>query len=223
MSGAPEGPDDPETKFSVRLGDVVEVHGLSGATHHNGQIGHVSMYLTERERFSVRLPALKKPLAVRAGNLRKHGTYAERSHTTSCAASASEASEQAHAMNKRQRVAELQQPTSWRWSPAANAYYDNAVCTILDQVMQEGGPAGLRSLDYRYAGWAGADPEGKAEALRTATRNVRRNDIKARHLGITDEPGDFAKMYAPTSAKQTPQGSGTCPRPLGAVKRLSVP
>jgi hypothetical protein len=44
MSGAPEGPDDPETKFSVRLGDVVEVHGLSGATHHNGQIGHVSMY-----------------------------------------------------------------------------------------------------------------------------------------------------------------------------------
>lgn len=54
----------------IRVGDVVEVHGLQGAAALNGQRGRVVRFVSETSRFGVRLDGEPEAKAFRAVNLR---------------------------------------------------------------------------------------------------------------------------------------------------------
>eukprot|EP01046_Picozoa_sp_COSAG06_P028365 COSAG06_NODE_2549_length_6687_cov_142.924256_1_plen_372_part_00 len=62
-----EEPKDPTTLFAV--GDTVEVGGLQGAPQHNGKLGVVQRFDAEKGRFVLKIAGMKKPLAVKPGNL----------------------------------------------------------------------------------------------------------------------------------------------------------
>jgi hypothetical protein len=51
------------------VGDTVEVGGLQGAPQHNGKQGVVQRFDAEKGRFVLKIAGMKKPLAVKPGNL----------------------------------------------------------------------------------------------------------------------------------------------------------
>jgi len=60
--------DAAPAKFEA--GDTVEVFGLQGAPQHNGKQGVVQRFDETKGRYVLRIPATKKPLAVKPANLR---------------------------------------------------------------------------------------------------------------------------------------------------------
>ena len=51
------------------VGDTVEVGGLQGAPQHNGKQGVVQRFDAEKGRYVLKIAGMKKPLAVKPGNL----------------------------------------------------------------------------------------------------------------------------------------------------------
>lgn len=105
--------------------------------------------------------------------------------------------------SKRQRGQELQQPTSWRWSPEAQAYYEARAQEEIDKLVQEGKP-----LPRRPWGWdcgaAGRTDKTYSQIKREATLEMaavlRHRDRK--RLGVEDKPADFGTAYATDGSGQ---------------------
>ena len=59
---------------TFEVGDTVEIHGLTGAAHHNGKTGVVRSFDAVKGRYAVALTngGGKKPLAIKPANLSKH-------------------------------------------------------------------------------------------------------------------------------------------------------
>ena len=59
----------PKDATSFKVGDTVEVGGLQGAPQHNGKLGIVQKFDAEKGRYVLQIKGMKKPLAVKPGNL----------------------------------------------------------------------------------------------------------------------------------------------------------
>lgn len=99
--------------------------------------------------------------------------------------------------SKRRRGQEPQTPTSWRWSPEAQAYYEARAQEQLDELLRDGKPLPRRSWGWDF-GTASQTDRTDSQIRQEATLEmaaVLRHRDRIR-LGFKDKPADFGTMYA---------------------------
>ena len=117
--------------------------------------------------------------------------------------------------SKKQRGEGPRPPTSWRWSPEAQAYYEALAQEQIDEMVRQGKPLPRGSWQWEFGRSSTGPSNGgdDAQRIREATvelaARLRNRDIP-RFFTLKDEPADFSALYH----RSEPATTGPGPRPV---------